>query len=189
MQLLTRFLSTTATFLASRQLTLGRAQPAVGGAGMPWIGDLRAITEHDETGESDVDADRQIAGWQWFRLRQLQAEADVPVRGLPSHGHRLDAAREWPMPDHFHLADALQVQPSRGSQRAAITPRRIRQRVVAIPRTKARVAHFRLARLYTSEERLERLVDPPQDVLARREVGDAHVTRRADPLSWLAWSR
>jgi hypothetical protein len=85
------------------------------------------------------------------------------------------------MPFDLQVTHALQVQPSTRAQRTSVTPRRPRERVVARAGAKTRVASL-LTRLCTAEERREGLVDPPQHILAGREVRHPHITVRTDRL-------
>jgi len=119
------------------------------------VGDLRPIREGRERGQAHVNADGAVGRGQRMRLH-LTGERDEPrARRRAPHAAGLDVALQRAVDDGFDVADLGQ----KDTGAAQFVPRlRIPEGVVLAVPFEAGIPRF-LARLDTSEERLEREVD------------------------------
>ena len=114
--------------------------------------------------QAHVDADLPFHSWQRLAV-VFDAEADMPAPAAAAHGHALDLASDLAVPLDTEFTDALQVELAVSADAAAVAIGRKREGVIAIPRLETREARLAAA-LDAAKERLERLVESPQDVLA-----------------------
>ena len=150
--------------LDASQLGLSAPEPAR-------VGNHLAGAEGRKVFKAHIDTDsRSEFGQQFSFVRH--GETNVPATGAAADRDGPDLADELPMPLDLEFADALDIQLAVITDLAAVTVGRERVGVEAVTRLEAREARF-LPRFESSEERLERLVEAAQHILAGAEIGRA----------------
>src|SRR5215469_11252149 len=161
----------TAAALATGKPALGAAEVCQPTLEVSRIVDLPAIRKSDKTVQPDIKAD--LLG----RLRQrdsvsLDGKTHVPVVYVPLDRNGLDLPLQWPVQLDLDQTGTLDTQLAVIEQSAAIAVGGKGDAVVPPERTEAREAGL-LAASYPSEERLEGLIQPAEDILAAGEVGQS----------------
>jgi hypothetical protein len=169
-----RFPPAVAAFLAPGDLALRPSELHLGRFEVAGIVDPGPIRQRGEGLQADIQAHRLGAFGQGKGLA-CNAEADIPVSRFALQGDGLDRPLERAMPFHFQLAHTLDIELPVVPDLATIAIAGKGIAVEAGAGLEARVARF-FAPLPTSKEGFERLVDPPQHILAGGEIRQAEMS-------------
>jgi hypothetical protein len=151
-----------ASSLAPGYLALTTAQSRLSIPIVARIGDCRAISEHGEAIQSDIDSRSLIARRQRRGL-PLYAEAGEPASSLPLKRDRLDLTFKGPMQGYFDVARAMSAQLSRIKQLYSVWVFREADRIVALRRAVARKACF-ASLCHTPKESMEGAIHALQNI-------------------------
>jgi hypothetical protein len=150
-----RFAAAGASFLPASYLSLRTPEFCLSVSGEARIGNLGSIGENGKGSQSNVYANRLIAGRE-RSCRGFNRKTDEPTPRFALDCDRLDCSRNWPVQLDLNVTGALDTQLTAIEQPAAIAVRREGDAVVTAERAKARESRL-VATLYASKERLEGL--------------------------------